>query len=137
MFCCKSSSLIGSLIVLHDICQLVSEIEVNSERIIILSLSPSLPPSLPPPPLSLSLPPPASLSPSLPPPSLSLSLFLFHCTKYEYIHKQFIAKQSQILNFTSFDDYKKICYILFTTSNKTSIHCTAKYISKCLLLRDK
>ena len=62
---------------------------------------------------------------------------LFHCTKYEYIHKQFIAKQSQILNLTSFDDYKKLCYILFTTSNKTSIHCTAKYISKCLLLRDK
>ena len=62
---------------------------------------------------------------------------LFHCTKYEYIRKQFIAKQSQILNLTSFDDYKKLCYILFTTSNKTSIHCTAKYISKCLLLRDK
>ena len=55
----------------------------------------------------------------------------------EYIRKQFIAKQSQILNLTSFDDYKKLCYILFTTSNKTSIHCTAKYISKCLLLRDK
>ena len=62
---------------------------------------------------------------------------LFHCTKYEYIRKQFIAKQSQIWNLTSFDDYKKLCYILFTTSNKTSIHCTAKYISKCLLLRDK
>ena len=62
---------------------------------------------------------------------------LFHCTKYEYICKQFIAKQSQILNLTSFDDYKKLCYILFITSNKTSIHCTAKYISKCLLLRDK
>ena len=62
---------------------------------------------------------------------------LFHCTKYEYIRKQFLAKQSQILNLTSFDDYKKLCYILFTTSNKTSIHCTAKYISKCLLLRDK
>ena len=30
---------------------------------------------------------------------------LFHCTKYEYIGKQFIAKQSQILNLTSFDDY--------------------------------
>ena len=29
-----------------------------------------------------------------------------------------------------------LCYILFTTSNKTSIHCTSKYISKCLLLRD-
>ena len=62
---------------------------------------------------------------------------LFHCTKYEYIRKQFIAKQSQILNLTSFDDSKKLCYILFTTCNKTSIHCTAKYISKCLLLRDK
>ena len=62
---------------------------------------------------------------------------LFHFTKYEYIGKQFIAKQSQILNLTSFDDYKKLCYILFTTSNKTSIHCTAKYISKCLLLRNK
>ena len=57
--------------------------------------------------------------------------------KIRYIRKQFIAKQSQILNLTSFDDYKKLCYILFTTSNKTSIHCTAKYISKCLLLRDK
>ena len=60
---------------------------------------------------------------------------LFHCTKYRYICKQFIAKQAQLLNFTSFGDYKKLCCILFTTSNKTSIHCTAKYISNCLLLR--
>ena len=37
---------------------------------------------------------------------------LFHCTKYEYIRKQFIAKQSQILNLTSFDDYKKLLYPL-------------------------
>ena len=62
---------------------------------------------------------------------------LFHYTKYEYIHNQFIAKQAQILNLTSFDNYKKIIMLyLFTTSNKTSIHCTAKFISKCLLLRD-
>ena len=61
---------------------------------------------------------------------------LFHCTKYEYKHKQFRAKQAKILNFTSFGDYKKLCYMLFTTSNKTSIHCTAKHTSKCLLLRD-
>ena len=57
--------------------------------------------------------------------------FLFHCTKHEYIRKQLIAKQAQILNFTSFD-YKKLCYIFFTTSNKTSIHFNAKYISQCL-----
>ena len=61
---------------------------------------------------------------------------LFVCTKYAaYICKQFKAKQAQILNYTSFDDYKKICYILLTTSNKTSIRYAAKYTSKMPLVK--
>ena len=44
---------------------------------------------------------------------------LFHCTKYEYLRKQFIAKQAQILNFTSFDGYKN--YVISSSQHLTKL----------------
>ena len=35
---------------------------------------------------------------------------------FQYMRQQFIPKQAQILNCNSFDDYKKLSYIFFTTS---------------------
>ena len=44
---------------------------------------------------------------------------LFHCTKYECIRKQFIAKQSRILNLTSFDDLKN--YVISSSQHLTKL----------------
>lgn len=60
--------------------------------------------------------------------------FLFHCSKYEILRKSFSEKQSRLLNET-FDSYTSLCNTIFTTDNKSSIHCTAKYITNCTLLR--
>ena len=60
--------------------------------------------------------------------------FLLHCSKYEILRKSFIAKQSQIFHQT-FDNDTTFLNKIFTTDNKTSIHCTAKYITNCTLLR--
>ena len=80
--------------------------------------------------LSLSVSVSLCLSVSL---SLSVSVSLCLCLSLSLCLSVSVSKhKSQILNLTSFGDYKKLCYILFTTS----IHCTAKYIRNCLFLRE-
>ena len=62
---------------------------------------------------------------------------LFHCTKYEYIRKQFIAKQEQILNFTSFDDYKNDVISSSQHLTKRQFIVLLSILAElCLLLRD-
>ena len=59
--------------------------------------------------------------------------FLFHCSRYEILRKSFLARQCQLFN-KFFDNDIILCHALFTTDNKNSIHCTAKYIN-CASLR--